>query len=332
MYTLHFGWYTLRPMRFFFSLFFTLLFSISCAQPSRADRKHWIAEKNKIRVLCSTEQISCLVRLVGKDLVSVYTLISPSCDPHAYQPTKSDKELLSSADILFFCGLGFEHQVLFSKCDEHSSPCFISEELLRRYPNRILFVGRSPDPHVWMDVSLWAEAIDIVKESLLKKRPKQKREIEENAQAGKERLRKLHTTLTQRLSHIPSKDRFLVTTHESFRYFVYAYLSEEIERQDGSWTKRCCAPEGLAPEGQVSLLEMEQLVHHIEKYDIRILFPEYGVNKDALKRLVEIANHKGMGVRLSESFLRADSPGFEGGYEEMVVQDANILARELQEK
>ena len=84
-------------------------------------------------------------------------------DPHSYELVKGDDEKLDRADLIFYNGLGLEHgRALFL----HAFPDLISMRsataIMQKYPERILHKGPAIDPHIWMDISIWALAIEPI--------------------------------------------------------------------------------------------------------------------------------------------------------------------------
>ena len=77
-----------------------------------------------------------------------------------------------------------------------------------------------------------------------------------------------HLFIYNLLQEIPETKRFLVTTHDAFNYFTRAYLSTPQDRMTDQWILRCQAPEGLAPDSQISTLDIERIIQYLIKYNI----------------------------------------------------------------
>lgn len=316
-------------MKWLFSYMFLLFVCTACTDRAPSARKQWMTEKDILKVLCTTEQVAHLVRLVGKEHVAVYTLIPPTSDPHTYQVRRGDGELFLQADILFFSGLGLEHTSQFAVYTQLPKAVCIGEAIQKICSSEVIMSGNAVDPHIWMDVALWSRGIDCIEEALKKAIPDASSELEKNAQEGKKQLLLLHQRVCTAIHRLLPSVRYLVTTHDAFRYFTRAYFATEEERVSGSWTERCRAPEGIAPESQISLRELGMLVTYIEKYNIRMLFPEYGINRDSLHRLVDVCREDGMRVELSKKGLYSDALGAIDGYEAMILEDTRIIVEGL---
>ncbi len=93
------------------------------------------------------------------------------------------------------------------------------------------------------------------------------------------------------------------------------------------------APEGLAPDSQLSAVHIREILDHLKKYQILLIFPESNVSKDSLRKIVSAADEMGLKVRLSEKSLFADAmghPGEEGDtYLKMIQYNAKTIVDEM---
>ena len=68
--------------------------------------------------------------------------------------------------LLLYNGLGLEHGAsVVGLIQTHPNALGVADAIRAVQPEKILWKGTIPDPHVWMDVSLWAETIDPITES-----------------------------------------------------------------------------------------------------------------------------------------------------------------------
>jgi manganese/zinc/iron transport system substrate-binding protein len=125
-----------------------------------------------------------------------------------------------------------------------------------------------------------------------------------------------------------------VTSHDAFNYFTRRYLQQE-DSQEESWRDRFCAPEGLAPDGQLGFQDLQRVIDHLQKNHIQILFSESNVSTDSLKKIVDICHEKGLHVEIAPKSLFSDtlsSTGSDTGpasnistYEEMMKHNVFVL-------
>lgn len=293
-------------------------------------------DQERVQVLCTTGAVAYLVDAVGQEAVHVYTLIPPLADPHGYQVLKGDDELFGCARLLFFSGLGLEYASGFQRYRQSGKTVLLGESIVHKCPERVLYAGKSIDPHLWMDLSLWAEGADVVADALSTLLPEQAVRFHERAEALKKRLIVLHQKLEERMKQIAEKKRYLVTTHAAFRYFVHAYLATDEERKSGEWEQRTASLEGLAPDSQISTQDMRALVAYCLDHGVDSLFSDFGSNRSSLMRLQEALHEKNRKTHIVKNPLFADSLGPPGSdqdnYESMVYYDATVIEQALSEK
>ena len=151
----------------------------------------------------------------------------------------------------------------------------------------------------------------------------------ENGNQLKQKMLETHQKIYSMLQSIPESKRYLVTSHDAFGYFTKAYLATEEERSNGDWKKRFAAPEGLAPDGQLSILDIYEIIDHLCKYDIHVVFAESNVSCESLKKIISASTEKAHEVHFSHKTLYADA--MEGGvssYLEMIEKNALSLMQE----
>jgi len=199
---------------------------------------------------------------------------------------------------------------------------FLGSEIQKKAPARILEVGGEIDPHLWMDISLWAEGVSTIADALTQLDPEGAAFYRARAKEVEQTLQQEHITLQQLMRTVPEDRRYLVTSHDAFHYFARAYLSD-----GNDWKERCIAPEGLAPEGQLSPQDIRRVAEHLDKYRIQVVFPESNVNQDSLKKVISCCPHK---VRCSEITLYGDAMG-PGSYLEMIRHNVEALAQEWEQ-
>lgn len=307
----------------------------SCGTPQN-ETKTWMAQNGKLKVLSTIAMIHDLVKIVGGEFVDSMPLIRGELNPHAYQLVKGDDEKLSYADIIFYNGLGLEHGPSLQSF-LHNSPKTISlgDQIYKQNPELILTVNGQVDPHIWMDASMWLRTINSIVEALTKSDPKHKDYYISNARKLTAEMEHTHDEIKRELQSVPPHQRYLVTSHDAFNYFARAYLAEAEEQQDNSWEKRFAAPEGLAPESQLSPTHIQEILDYVMKHKIYVLFPESNVSKDSIKKIVDAAKGKGWTLKIASDYLYADAmgePGSDGDtYQKMIKHNAKLIAKNLKQ-
>jgi len=300
---------------------FILLFLLSCGS---VDRGVPSSSKNK-KILCTIAQIGDLVEAIGGERVSTRVLVQGELNPHSYELVKGDDEKIAQADLIVYQGLGLEHGAsVRGMLSAHRNAFAVGEAVRSLHPEKILWKGSAPDPHLWMDVSLWSEAVDPIAERLIALDPEWASEYKARARALKEQMRLADLEVESLLHTIPVQKRYLVTSHDAFHYFARRYLAEAGE---SDWTERFAAPEGLAPDGQLNPLDLQKIIDHLAKYRIQVLFPESNVNRDSIRKIATAGKELGFSVRICREALYGDA--LRGKYLDAMKHNARTIAKHL---
>ena len=101
------------------------------------------------------------------------------------------------------------------------------------------------------------------------------------------------------------------------------YLTPDGE----DWHDRMKALQGLAPDEQINVLQVKELVDHITKYKIGVVFPESNLSRDSLEKVREGC---GRAVVVSKDALYGDTLGGKD-YLTMLEHNATVLEKNLNE-
>lgn len=316
----------LAIMRIFIGCLILVSVFLGCT-PQQGAHQQWKRENGKLKILTTIEMIDDLVKQIGGEHVDSMPLICKELDPHSYELVKGDDEKFLRADLIFYNGLGLEHGLsLRQNLENNQKAIGVTDCIVNNSPELVLSMNGQSDPHVWMDVSLWALTVDPILEALCQKDPLHAEEFIFNATCLKERLSDLDASIYTILQQVPEERRYLVTSHDAFHYFVRRYF---VDSNESDWKKRSSAPEGLAPDVQMSVSDVIEIVSHIKTFGVKVLFPESNVSQDSLRKIVNAAKHSGFEIHLSEAVLYGDSMGQANSYEEMITHNAEVIAREL---
>jgi manganese/zinc/iron transport system substrate-binding protein len=316
------------------ALLLTILTGCSCPDPDHQGALyHWMTPNGKVKILSTTAMIDDLVRQVGGEYVDTMVLIKGELDPHSYQLVKGDDEKISFADLIFYNGLGLEHgPSLQNALSKKKNAVPLGNKIQETMPDLILHYKGQVDPHVWMDVSLWAKTIPHIVSALSQKDPSRAETYRENGNRLLDQMEGAHQEIKQILHQIPPPKRYLVTSHDAFNYFTRAYLAENGEGRE-AWLQRFAAPEGLAPESQISTTDIQAIISHLMQYRIHILFAESNVNPDSIRKIIQAAKEKGLNVAIATTYLYADAMGKPGSdadsYLKMIHHNAVTIAQNL---
>lgn len=318
--------------------FFFMVMLASCSSDHHQKRQvlfqQWLEQNGKVKVLSTTAIINDLVKEVGGEHVDTIPLIEGELDPHSYQLVKGDDEKLAAAQIIFFNGLGLEHGPSLQAYLMKNPKAFsLGDWVGKRYPQQIIYMQGQKDPHFWMDISLFSKAIPHIVQTLTEQDPIHAAEYEANGERLQKEMHRADAEVREIMQGVADEKRFLVTSHDAFHYFTRAYLSAEGEVKTGEWTKRFAAPEGLAPESQLSAADIQGIIEHLRRYQIHLLFPESNVSRDSISKIVQAGKEHGLDVQVACCPLYGDAmgePGSDGDtYLKMILYNARTLAEHM---
>lgn len=308
--------------KFLFLLVFLTL--IGCAKSSKNILSDWIQADGCIRVLSTTAMIEDIVKQIGGEFIRSICLIVGDLDPHSYELVKGDDEKFRAADLIFCNGIGLEHSASIRyHLENNKNTVTLGDQLLQKYPDRFVLVDGQLDPHIWMDMDLFSEIVDPIVEALISKDPMHATDYEERGKQVKAKLKYKDIQLRHIMRNVPKEKRFLVTSHDAFHYFAKRYLALE---ENENWEQRVQAPEGLAPDGQMSVFDIQKVTEFLCENHIHIVFPETNVNRDSLRKIVQVCRSKGLVVEVSQAPLYGDTMAGVNSYIEMMEYNVKTLS------
>lgn len=276
----------------------------------------------RITVVATTGMIADLARTIASDRAEVLALMGEGVDPHLYKPSPGDIRKLTAADCVLYNGLHLEGRMgeVLENLGKKKVVAAVAERI---DASRLLAPPEFPDqkdPHVWFDVTLWAEASSAIRDALIQADPAG----ESTYRAAAERLRTdlaaLHDEVKTALAAVPPDRRVLVTAHDAFGYFGRAYGFEVL------------AIQGISTDSEAGLKDINQLVDLLVSRRVPAVFFESSVPRKAIDALIEGASARGHPVRLggelfSDAMGAAGTP--EGTYIGMVRHNVKVIAEGL---
>ncbi len=275
----------------------------------------------QIHATVTVGMVADLVREIGGDKVQVTQLMGDGVDPHLYKPTRDDVQAILRADIVFYCGLMLEGKMAETLTKLDSSKVSVGvAELLDAKSLGVDPESSHPDPHVWMDVSLWSQVAQVVGDQLAKFDQARAAEYRQRTILLREKLDRLHAYGQRIMKTIPLERRVLVTSHDAFRYFGKAY---EVEVQ---------AVQGISTESEAGLQRINELVDMLVNRNIQGVFIESSVPKESIEALLRGAAARNHQVRVAGE-LFSDAMGkagtYAGTYIGMMDHNLSTIARAL---
>ncbi len=268
------------------------------------------AEKRPL-VVASTTQIADLARQIAGDRLDVRSILAPGADPHTYQPTPDDVQIVLQADLCLENGLHLEGKSwMATLAKDAGKPLATTTTGIK--PLEIGANGETvPDPHAWFSPRNAAVYVNNTLKALAQLDPAHKDEYRARAKLLLQQLRVLDAWIREQVSQIPPQQRILVTTHDAFNYFCHEY------KFNPSNNYLSIAPVGWSTGGEVGAgmtPERRRLViDSIRSSGAPAIFVETSINPKLIR---EIA--RDTGVKIGGS-LYSDSMGERGSAGESYV-------------
>jgi len=291
------------------SLLKILLFMglISILLPTIASAK----STKKPVVVASTTQIADFARQIGGDQVIVESILAPGADPHTYNVTPRDVQIVLGADLCIENGLHLEGKNWMKTLAKDANKTLITATKGIQ-PLSIDQGGESiPDPHSWFSPRNAAVYVNNIIKGLADLDPKNTAVYQARGKLFLQQLRVLDAWIREQLNQIPPQQRVLVTTHDAFNYFCREFKLNEnndfLSIAPVGWSTGAEVGAGITPERR------RKVIQSIKESGAPAIFVETTINP---KQIREIA--KETGVKIGGE-LYSDSMGPEGSAGETYI-------------
>ncbi len=273
-----------------------------------------LAQDEKPLVVSTASIFADMAQLIGGDEVRIESVVPIGGDPHTYEPTPSDAQLIASADLILKNGLTFEGWLseLIENSGTKADVKLITEGIT---PIGSQTYANSSDPHAWMDASNGLKYIENVKDALVKLRPELKEQFEFNYGVYRQQIEDMDTYIQTEINKIPAAQRVLITSHDAFQYYGRRY-GVRLESVLGTST-----------DAQVQTSDMKRLVQVIKETGVPAVFVESTINPKLLEQLAEDNGVSIGGQLYSDSIGDKDSPA--PSYLDMLKHNTNTIVKAL---
>jgi manganese/zinc/iron transport system substrate-binding protein len=267
------------------------------------------ADDGTLNIVATTTMLADLTSIIGGGHVTVNGLMGPGIDPHLYQASAGDVELMQKSDVVVYNGLHLEGKMgeIFESLTGQGYVVICVEDGLDEAKLLSWEGGGSVyDPHIWFDVSLWKDAAKHIKDGLAKADPDHAADYEANLENYLTQLDELDAYIRGRVSEVPEAQRVLVTAHDAFNYFGRAYGFEVRGLQ------------GISTDAEAGTADVSALAEFIVTRQIKAIFVESSVPPKTIEALQAAVNAKGFDVAIGGE-LYSDSLGGENSGAESYI-------------
>lgn len=258
-------------------------------------------------IVASTTQIADFARQIAGDRMNVRSILAPGADPHTYQPTPDDVQIVLQADLCLENGLHLEGKSWMATLARDAGKPLVTTTTGIK-PLEIGANGETiPDPHAWFSPRNAAIYVNNILKAIEQLDPSRKNEYRARAKLLLQQLRVLDAWIREQVSLIPPQQRILVTTHDAFNYFCHEYKFNP----DNNYLS--IAPVGWSTGGEVGAgmtPERRRLViDSIRKSGAPAIFVETSINPKLIREIARDTGIKIGGSLYSDSMGERDSAG-----------------------
>lgn len=251
--------------------------------------------QDKPLVVSTASIFADMAEVIGGNLIEVQSIVPIGGDPHIYEPTPANAQLVNKADLIIKNGLTFEGWLneLIENSGTKATVKLITEGIdpisSEKYQN-------SSDPHAWMDVKNGMIYIENIKDALVALDPEHEEEYTFNYEYYKQQMQDLDQEIVAQINTIPAAQRILITSHDAFRYYGQRY-GIKVE-----------AVLGTSTDAEVQTSDMVRLNKVIKSSGVPAVFIETTVNPKLLQQLANDNDIEIGGLLYSDSIGDKDSP------------------------
>lgn len=271
-----------------------------------------LAESGKKQVIvASTTQIADFARQVGGDQVIVKSILAPGADPHTYNVTPNDVQIVLDADLCIENGMHLEGKSWMKTLAKDAKKPLVTATIGIQ-PLVIDETEESiADPHAWFSPRNAAIYVNNIVKAMVELDSENRSLYLARGKLFLQQLRVLDAWIKEQLSQIPTQKRILVTTHDAFNYFCREYKlnanNNFLSIAPVGWSTGAEVGAGMTPERR------RKVVNSIKASGAPAIFVETTINP---KQIREIA--KETGVKIGGE-LYSDSMGPEGSAGETYI-------------
>ncbi|OWZ85003.1 metal ABC transporter solute-binding protein, Zn/Mn family [Natranaerobius trueperi] len=193
-----------------------LLVTTGCQETSEE------VDSNELKIVTSLSIIADMTEEIAGDKAEVNYIVPLGEEPEEYEPTPSDFQEISDADVFFINGYNIEawlEQVTENVTDVDVIP--IAEE-----GPKIPLEGTDdiPDPHLWLNpLHVRDYYVDKIVTTLKELDSENSEYYQEKADEYIEELEELDKYIEEETNKIPEDNRLIITSEHAFKYYGDRY-------------------------------------------------------------------------------------------------------------
>lgn len=219
------------------------------------------AESGRVKVVASFYPVAEFARQVGGNLVTVSTITPAGTEPHDYEPTARQAAEMYAADLVLYNGSGVD-----AWAERLDSELRLQGVPAVRLGSAIALLASSEedaastDPHFWLDPTLAAKEVALIRDTLSTIDAKNAATYRANADAYLAKLSSLDADFASGLG--ACRLHTVVTSHAAFAYLAERYGFEVISIS------------GISPEQEPSAGRLSEIATIAKSKGVSAIFFE----------------------------------------------------------
>ncbi len=232
----------------------------------------------KPKIVTSFTIIADMAQNVAGDKAIIVSITKPNAEIHQYQPSPKDIVNVQNADLILWNGMNLELWFERFLQDVGDIPSVIITENIE--PISIYegeYTGK-PNPHAWMSVKNGLVYVENIRKALIAIDPENTETYNENARHYSLKIEAIRENLYKSLKHIPSHQRYLVTSEGAFSYLTKDIGFKEIY----IWS--------MNADQQGSNKQIRSVIDKIREKKIPVIFSESTISDKPAKQIAKETN------------------------------------------
>jgi zinc/manganese transport system substrate-binding protein len=301
---------TSSPLRLYVIATISLVLVATACSPAPT------VDDDQLTVVVTTTILGDILSSMVGSNATVEVLIPLGVEPHDFSPSAQQIVQIHSADLVVANGLGLEAGLLdvLETASADGANVYTVGDKVTNEPDAL----GGPDPHIWLDPTLMALAVDLIGEQIADADQDSSTDWATRSSVYAAELLEVNKEVVNTLASVPQNRRLLVTNHDSLRYFAEAYGFEVIGT----------VFPGRSPVGEPSSEDLAELVSTLREHDLHVIF---GETTEASSLAEAIAAELGGTVQVVELYtgsLGGPGSGAET-YIDLLRTNARLIAEAL---
>lgn len=246
-----------------------------------AQEKRFFKEEGKLKIVTTIYPVQNFTEEIAGDRAEIINLVPAGIEPHDFELSTGDMQLMEEADVFIYNGAGMEHFVDKTLASVSNKNLIVTEAakdvaLIEAEHNEEEAQDgeheeEKYDPHTWLSIENAIAEAEVIKDCLCEADSENAAYYNDNFNVYKTKLENLKAQYEQELTGL-SKNT-IVVAHEAFGYLC----SEYGLKQEGV--------EGLTADSEPDSARMREIIDFCKENDIKVIFFEELVSPKVAKTI-----------------------------------------------